>query len=428
MRKQLEEFLKVCLGSLLIFLCAQILFPTPLHAQHELNRISATERSDGKGFVVRHHLSQKVDSFKVFQPSGDLIQMVLYSPELDTANLRLPPIGALFQDINVFPITSGVAIDFELGDGFYFNTSVYQDQNGRDVLLSLTNTTSDNITTLTNDIERVQWNQFLRSSQNSDRSDDLFTDEPAAPRFGSTLDVVVIDAGHGGKDPGAIGVGGIREKDIVLAVALKVGEYIKQNIPDLQVVYTRDDDTFVELPERGRIANRNNGDLFVSIHSNSFSHQNIARQQSVSGAEVYILGVANSQSAIDVMKKENAAMQYENGNTRELTEEDLLIYELTNAGNMSISERIAEVFENQFRERAQRRSRGVKQAGFQVLYEASMPGVLIELGFISNPNEARYLTTEYGQSIVASAIFRSIRDFKEEYDRSNNRQEATEIK
>lgn len=422
MRKNLEEFLKVCLGSLLIFLCAQILFPTALHAQHELNRISATERGDGKGFVVRHHLSEKTDSFKVYQPSKDLIQMVLYSPDLDTTNFRKPPVGALFKDVDVYTIGAGVAIDYTLGDDFYFNTSVYTDRNGKDVLLSLTNTTADNIVTLTDDIEPVQWDRYLRS----DQSDDMFASDEPDQRFGSTLDVVVIDAGHGAKDPGSIGVGGVLEKDIVLAVALKVGEYIEQNIPDLKVVYTRKDDTFIELEERGKIANRHNGDLFVSIHSNSFEHQNLARQQSVSGSEVYILGVANSQSAINVMKKENAAMQFEEGTTAELTEEDLLIYELTNVGNMRISEQIAEKFENQFRERAQRRSRGVKQAGFQVLYEASMPGVLIELGFISNPNEARFLTTEYGQSIVASAIFRSIRDFKEEYDRSSNRQASTE--
>lgn len=416
MRNNLEEFLKVCLGSLLIFLCAQILFPTALHAQHELNRISATERGDGKGFVVRHHLSEKTDSFKVYQPSKDLIQMVLYSTDLDTANFRKPPMGALFKDIDVYTIGAGVAIDYTLGDEFYFNTSVYTDRNGKDVLLSLTNATADNIVTLTDDIEPVQWDRYLRSDQNDDM---IASDEPEQ-RYGSTLDVVVIDAGHGGKDPGAIGVGGVLEKDIVLTVALKVGDYLKQNIPDLKVVYTRDDDTFIELAERGRIANRHSGDLFVSIHSNSFG------QQSVSGSEVYILGVANSPSAINVMKKENAAMQFEEGTTAELTEEDLLIYELTNAGNMRTSEQIAEKFENQFRERAQRGSRGVKQAGFQVLYEASMPAVLIELGYISNPVEARFLTTEYGQSIVASAIFRSIRDFKEEYDRSNNRQASTD--
>jgi len=132
--------------------------------------------------------------------------------------------------------------------------------------------------------------------------------------------------------------------------------------------------------------------------------------------------MTRSESALEVMKRENSVIELESGQTKELTEEDLLIYELMNAGNMSTSQRIAEMIEQQFRERAQRKSRGVKQAGFQVLYEASMPGVLIELGFLSNPNEANYLTSEYGQSIVASAIFRSIRDFKLDYDKSYNRE------
>jgi len=237
--------------------------------------------------------------------------------------------------------------------------------------------------------------------------------------------VVVLDAGHGGRDPGSIGVGGIREADIALKVALKVGEYIEQNIPDLKVVYTRTDNSFVGLAERGQIANENNGDLFVSIHANSFAHSNVHRQRSANGAEVYFLGMARSQSALDVMKRENAVIRFEEEQTQQLTEEDLLIYELTNAGNMRTSEELAVYIEQQFRERAQRRSRGVKQAGFQVLYEASMPGVLIELGFISNPDEARFLNTEYGQAIVASAIFRSIRDFKLRYDKSQNRQTSS---
>jgi N-acetylmuramoyl-L-alanine amidase len=205
-------------------------------------------------------------------------------------------------------------------------------------------------------------------------------------------------------------------------VALKVGKYIEENIPELKVVYTRTDDRFIELEERGRIANRHGGDLFVSIHANAFNHRNKARERSVHGAEVYFLGMARSETALEVMKRENSVIELESGETEELTEDDLLIYELMNAGNMSTSQRIAEMIESQFRERAQRKSRGVKQAGFQVLYEASMPGVLIELGFLSNPNEANYLTSEYGQSIVASAIFRSIRDFKLDHDKSFNRE------
>lgn len=399
----------------------QFLFMAPtVSAQTELNRISAVERSDGNGFVVRHHLTQAVDSFSVFQPRKDLIQMVLYAQDLDTLNFRHPEPHSAFKEFNLFNITTGFAVDIHLEENARFTTSAYPDQNGRDLLLALTTTTAENLAEITEDMEPIDWRPHTEQQAGQG---DLFGDE--AERVGSTFDVVVLDAGHGGKDPGSIGVGGIREKDIALAVTMKVGEYIKQNIPDLKVVYTRTDDSFVELAERGRIANQHSGDLFVSIHANSFSHQNIARQQQANGAEVYILGMARSQAAIDVMKRENAALMYENGDTEQLTEEELLIYELTNAGNMSTSERIAEKVENQFRERAQRRSRGVKQAGFQVLYEASMPGVLIELGFLSNPNEARYLNTEYGQAIVASAIFRSIRDFKIDYDRMNNRQTST---
>ena len=411
----------VAFTAIAIVFGIQFLFLAPTaSAQTELNRISAVERSDGNGFVVRHHLSQAVDSFSVFQPRKDLIQMVLYAQDLDTTDFRHPDPHSAFKEFNLFNITNGFAVDIHLQEDVHFTSSAYHDQNGRDLLLALTNTDPANLTDLTEEMDPIDWE--LHTEQQDDEGD-LFGDE--GPRMGSTFDVVVLDAGHGGKDPGSIGVGGVREKDIALAVTMKVGEYIEQNIPDLKVVYTRTEDEFVELAERGRIANQHNGDLFVSIHANSFSHQNIARQQQANGAEVYILGMARSQSAIDVMKRENAALMYENGDTEQLTEEELLIYELTNAGNMSTSERIAGKVENQFRERAQRRSRGVKQAGFQVLYEASMPGVLIELGFLSNPNEAQYLSTEYGQAIVASAIFRSIRDFKEEYDRMNNRQTST---
>ncbi len=229
---------------------------------------------------------------------------------------------------------------------------------------------------------------------------------------------MVIDPGHGGKDPGTLGINNLKEKDIVLDVALKVGEYLNEYIPDLTVVYTRTDDRFLGLAERGRLANEMGGDLFISIHANSFAHSSRSRQQRPNGAEIFFLGVARSQAAVEVMKRENSVLRFEE-DTRELTEQDLLIYELTNAGNMQISEQLAEKMERQFRERAQRRSRGVKQAGFQVLYEASMPAVLIELGFLSNPAEARYLSTEYGQSIMASAIFRAIRDFKERVDQAN---------
>ena len=395
-----------------------------LSAQTDLTRVSAVERSDGKGFVVRYHLSQAIDSSTVIQPSASLIQMVIYSSDLDTTDFQYPPTGPVFNDFELFKIPDGIALNIHIHDGHYFNYSTYTDMNGTDHLLALTSTSDTQMTGITTDMEPINWALFTENESftadldvNTDGSD---TTESARSN-GSRFNVVVIDAGHGGKDPGTIG-GRIREKDVVLDVALKVGQYIEENIPELKVVYTRTDDRFIELEERGRIANRHDGDLFISIHANAFDHRNIARKQSVHGAEVYFLGMTRSESALEVMKRENSVIELESGQTQQLTEEDLLIYELMNAGNMSTSQRIAEMIEQQFRERAQRKSRGVKQAGFQVLYEASMPGVLIELGFLSNPNEANYLTSEYGQSIVASAIFRSIRDFKLDYDKSYNRE------
>lgn len=402
------------------FLFTAFFFVPEAAAQKELNRVSAVERSDGQGYVVRFHLTEAIDSSKVMQPRANLFQVMLYSEDLDTVNFISPKSTSVFDEFNIYDVPSGIAMDIKLHDGHYFNFSSYPDQNGKHMLLALAQTTSENLTGVTDEIDPVQWEMLSRTAGAGEGLAEL---EPEQQRTnGSRFEVVVIDAGHGGWEPGAGGVNGIYEKDVTLAVALKVGEYIEQNIPDLKVVYTRTEDTYVSLVDRGKIANENGGDLFVSIHANSFSHPNKIRQQSANGAEVYFLGMARSQSALEVMKRENSVVQFETGEIEELTEEDLLIYELMNAGNMATSQRVAEKIEHQFRERAQRRSRGVKQAGFQVLYEASMPGVLIELGFISNPAEARFLSSEYGQSIVASAIYRSIRDFKLEYDRSYNRQ------
>lgn len=401
--------------ALLLF--CMLLSAVSLQAQTELNRISATERSDGNGFVVRYHLSQPADSFRVLQPAPDRIQMILYSGDLDTVSLQLPDEPELFDNLALYRTGSGYGVDFRLADGNHFRTNAYPDQNGRDLLLALTRTDLRELEHISEGISPIDWSRLTDS--NADETDEyIFTsimDDEAYSRIHSNLnfDTVVIDAGHGGHDPGSRGHNGVWEKEINLAIALKVGSYIEEHLPEIRVVYTRKDDTFLDLEERGRIANRERGDLFVSIHGNSVDTRNAY------GSEVYFLGLARSASALDVMKRENSVVHLESGNgIEELSEEDLLIYELANAGNIAISEQIAEKIEHQFRARAQRRSRGVKQAQFVVLYHASMPAVLVEAGFISNPSEAQYLSTDYGQSIIASAIFRAIRDYKEEYERS----------
>ncbi|MEX0770611.1 MAG: N-acetylmuramoyl-L-alanine amidase [Balneolaceae bacterium] len=391
-----------------------------LRAQTNFERISTAERSDGEGFVVRHHLSQPVDSFRVIQPESGLVQLMIYSEEIDTTDIRVAEASDVFHGFQLYKLPSGYGIDIELGEGHFFYADAYHDRNSSDLLLGLTKTSKDEVALLTENISPIPWHRFANQNQTGEENLTISSSGRQDESYmrihdNLTFDTVVIDAGHGGKDPGSIGYNGLREKDVTLAVALKVGEYIEKNLPEVDVIYTRDDDRFLELEERGSVANRSRGDLFVSIHANAFSNRN-AR-----GSEVYFMGLARSESALEVMKRENSVVHLESDNgVEELTEEDLLIYELANAGNLTISEQIAEKMEYQFRERAQRRSRGVKQAQFVVLYHASMPALLVEMGFLTNPNEAQFLSSEYGQAIIASAIFRAIRDYKVEYERSHN--------
>lgn len=231
-------------------------------------------------------------------------------------------------------------------------------------------------------------------------------------RNGYRIKTVVIDAGHGGRDPGAIGISGYQEKEAALAVTLKLGKYIEQYFPDVNVVYTRDDDTFVPLFKRGEIANKAKADLFISIHANSFS------KSSVYGTEVFVLGLHKTEENLKVAMKENAAILLEEdyektyeGFDPHSPESYILMNMATNA-NIEQSINFAAHVDDQFTNRVHRKSRGVKQAGFIVLHQTAMPSVLIELGFLSNAGEERFLKTKQGQDYMASAIYRAFKDYK----------------
>lgn len=388
--------------------------------------VSTAERSDGMGYVLRYHMDQKVDSFRVYQPTADLIQMTLYGERVDTTGVRLAKSNTFFDDISLYDIPFGVGVDVYLPEGKYFKAESYHDSNGSDLLLALTRSDKEEIAYLTDGLDPVIWsrlsdrddnmvvgtNSNIQNISTRDNTDNSYDRVKNKMRF----DVVVIDPGHGGHDPGSIGYKGVREKEIVLSIAKKVGEYINEYLPEVKVVYTREDDTFIDLEERGPLANKAGGDLFVSIHANKF------HSRSPHGTETYFLGLERSQSALDVMKRENSVM---NGDEpydpdKILSPEELLVYELQNSGYIATSERLAGMIEDQFANRAQRRSRGVKQGRFVVLYQASMPAILVETGFLSNPSEQRFLSSDYGQSIIASAIFRAIRNYKEEYEKSQH--------
>ena len=239
---------------------------------------------------------------------------------------------------------------------------------------------------------------------------------------GEKITTVVIDAGHGGKDTGALGAIS-KEKDLNLTVALLTGDYIKKNLPDVTVIYTRERDVFVPLGDRADIANRNNADVFISIHCNSASGKN---GSTAMGAETFVLGEHKNAANLEVAKKENSAILLEEDADARYDNFDLdspeayIALSLFQQEYLNQSLSLAAKVQDQFTKRVGRKDRGVQQAGFLVLWKTAMPSILIELGFISNASEERFLASEAGQTYMASAIFRAFRDFKTAYEGENN--------
>jgi len=230
---------------------------------------------------------------------------------------------------------------------------------------------------------------------------------------------VVIDAGHGGKDPGAVGKRA-KEKDIALDIALKVGGYIEENIPSVNVIYTRKKDVYVELWKRAEIANEAEADLFISIHVNALHKPN------VHGTLTLVLGQHRADENLDVAMRENSVILLEED--YEITyegfdptsTESYIMFTLMQKTYFKQSIEFGDHVQDQFRERAQRKDLGVREQGILVLAQTAMPGVLVETGFITNAEEEKYLMTNDGQEIIASAIYRGFREYKEEIDRRSN--------
>jgi N-acetylmuramoyl-L-alanine amidase len=226
---------------------------------------------------------------------------------------------------------------------------------------------------------------------------------------------VVIDAGHGGDDPGALGKKS-KEKNIALAVALKLGNYIKTNFPDIEVIFTRKTDVFVELYRRAQIANTNKADLFISIHCNSTTSPDAF------GTETWVLGLNKSQANLEVVKKENASVLFEKDYAHQYdgfdpnSPEGNIIFSLYQNAYLDQSLQLADMVQKQFANKLGRHNRGVKQAGFLVLYKTTMPAALIELGFVSNPQEEDFLISENGQSQIASSIYKAFKEYKTNYE------------
>ncbi len=232
------------------------------------------------------------------------------------------------------------------------------------------------------------------------------------------LKTVVIDPGHGGSDPGTISAGAkYKEKNIVLSVALKLGGMIKEKYPNIKVIYTRSTDKFVPLAERSDIANRNNADLFISIHVNS-----APKAPSANGTETFVMGTHKSESNFELVKSENSVITLEDDYTAKYegfnpnSPESYIIFSLLQNTHLEQSLKLAEMMQRQYKQGPVYGNRGVKQGGLIVLWRSTMPAVLTEIGFMSNSKDRAAIVTQTGQTNIAKRMFAAFCEYKKYYE------------
>ena len=237
--------------------------------------------------------------------------------------------------------------------------------------------------------------------------------QPAASKKWA-LDVIVLDAGHGGKDAGTVGVGGTKEKDVTLGVVKKLGALLEEELPGTKIVYTRSNDAFVELDRRGQIANESGGKLFISIHCNSTPK----KPSDANGFEVYILRPGRNEDAVRVAEMENSVIALEKDPKRyqALTEEQFIVVSMAQSAFVKYSDMAAAMITAEVKKIKELGVRGVNQAGFLVLVGASMPNMLIEIGFLSNKKEEQFLKSYRGQMLIARAIARAVKAYRVRYE------------
>lgn len=387
-------------------------------ARPQVDQVSFDRRADGMGYVIRFRTAGVVSGYSEPRRIGtDVVEVELFNVDLSRQYAHSRPDGPVLEYAEERR-GGHVVFRFQLDPRYPVEASIYRDRLSTDILMGLTYRDdrpvalplpSRPVTTTPAPAKGASPQATVNTAANTAANTAENTVRAEAERW--RLDTIVIDAGHGGKDPGAQ-ANGVREKDIVLGVARKVGDYVEENL-GIRVVYTRRDDRFIELQDRGKMANASGGKLFVSIHVNA------AADARASGTETYFLGMHKTEAARAVMQRENEVVKLESnpGQYTHLNEQALIRHQLLQSANMRKSQELAGLIEHQFAERVGRKSRGVKQAGFYVLYGASMPAILVELGFLTNPAEAAFLGSESGQAYMASAIYRAIKDYKEGYEK-----------
>ena len=351
--------------------------------RYDINSVSVEEKSNGT--LLRLKTNRKIPIPRYSINKGTLfvfLSGVTIAPNI--VNL-VKPAGLIKRIKSTVVSSKNIQLEFALEEG-YSTSEAFQDIESNDILITIHSNLYQTSPPVVED-NKSKW----------------------------IFDAVVIDAGHGGKDPGAIGVTGVREKDINLAIALKLGSLISKNLPGVKVIYTRDSDKFVELYKRGKIANENDGKLFISIHCNSTVQKDISHR----GFEVYLLRPGRTQRAIEIAEFENSVIKYEDSQERyqKLTDENFILVSMAHSQYMRYSESFSDILNQEWKREVEIPALGIKQAGFYVLVGASMPGVLIETGFLSNRKDEARLKSKAGQVEISQAIFNSVKRYKENYEK-----------
>ena len=403
------------MSRLVLLLLALVATPASAGVRIDVERVSFDQSPGGDALVARVHTSSRVRAYSVDQEGGAL-ELVLYRTHLAPSVERERAVFPV-RDYHVQADEDRVVVRFEVADGVHVRA--YPDRDSDDLLLSFSSTPRP---------RRQAWGGG-RPGREPRASAAAVTPVPAAPAATGVgpvpggesipvapgaerwrLDTIVLDAGHGGHDAGGVGIG-TTDRDVALAVITRLGPMIEREL-GVRVVYTRDDNTFVELRERGRIANRSGGKLFISVHGNS------AGSSSARGTETFFLAPRGQGNARSVMERENSVIELESDPSlyADFHDEDDILASLAMSAYQEESQHLARLIEGEF-VRDGRHSRGVKQDNFIVLWAASMPAVLVEVGFVTNPEEARYLSSRDGLDRTARSIFEAVRQYKATYER-----------
>jgi N-acetylmuramoyl-L-alanine amidase len=371
--------------------------------QFDVTGLSIETRLNGYLLTIR--MARKPGTYDAFLSADGWLYVTINDAQADTLAInRFKPVDAI-RKVLVFQSPTSVQLTFQISPDIVQADPLLDSQTSN--LLIALHTRGD--------VQKTA-EPVAKAPEETKRNGETL-DKLQRARERAKLDVIVLDAGHGGKDPGTIGVAGTREKDVALGVALKLGQLIRQNMPDVQVVYTRKNDTFVELYQRGKIANDAEGKLFISIHCNSTER----KPSSANGFEIYILRPGKTESAIRIAEKENDAIKFEENykdRYQELTEENFILITMRQSAFIRYSEEFAGRASEAMANLLKIQNTGVKQAGFLVLVGASMPNVLVETGFLSNRQEEKILRSQEGQRTIAQAIFEGIKRYKEDYEKA----------